>query len=345
MSTETPPDLPHLLHEALSQLGWKCNPEHLVQRLHRLNIGLPREDEFAVVCSWLGYCTLVHKLDQTQSPSSSEGVFQVPDLLAVFQREGRLIPVLVEVKTSTEKKLSFKTDYYNKLKSYAKLLGLPMLIAWKFHGFWALFDINQMELAKTNYNIDFGKAMSESLLGVLAGDFSYTLPRGTGIHLRMRKEKLISSVRHDSEVHEEWHMVIEDALHVDGDGKKRRDLSPDVQALFFVNNLKEEQEHTSSHVHWRFLVQDDENKFAHMALVGLLNWYSSGSEPLNWREVVARIAPVPGITDFEATVKRALRAGVVKYIFHLQPQTMPAFLGAANLRNSSKTEAMGVPSE
>lgn len=326
MSTESPSDLSHLLHKALSQLGWKCSPEHLAQRLDRLNIGLPSEDEFAVVCSWLGRCSLVHKLDQTQSPLSSKEVFQVPDLLAVFQREGRSIPVLVEVKTS-KKKLSFKPDYYNKLKSYAKLLGLPMLIAWKFHGFWALFDINQMELAKINYNIDFGKAMSESLLGVLAGDFSYTLPRGTGIHLRMRKEKLISSVRHDSEVHEKWHMVVDDVHFVDRDGKRRRDFASDIQALFFVNNLVEEQEHTPSHVHWRFLVQDDENKFAYMALVGLLNWYSSESEPLNWREVVARIAPVPGITDFEVTVNRALHDGVVKYIFHYGPQTMPAFLG------------------
>lgn len=329
MSIDSPKDLPHLLHEAFTQLGWNCSPEHLAQRLNRLNIGLPREDEFAVVCSWLGRCSLVHKLDQRQSPAASESMFQVPDLLAVFQREDRTIPVLVEVKSSTEKKLSFKPDYYNKLKSYANLLRLPMLIAWKHHGFWALFDIDHMELANTNYNINLSRAMTESLLGVLAGDFSYTLPRGTGIHLRMRKEKLVSSDRQGPEIHEEWHMVIDDALHVDRDGKERRDLSPDIQALFFVNDLEEEQEQTPSHVHWRFTVQDDENKFAHMALVRLLNWYSTGNEPLNWREVVARSAPVPGITNFEATVKRALHEGIVKYIFHIQPQTMPAFLGAA----------------
>lgn len=329
MPLDPPPDLPYLLHEALSQLGWNCSAEHLAQRVNRLHIGLPREDEFAVVCSWLGRCVLVHKLDQTQSPSSSEETYQVPDLFATFTREGRLIPTLIEVKSSTENKLSFKPEYHAQLKAYANLLGLPMLIAWKFHGLWSLFDIAHMELAEVNYNIHFSKAMSENLLGVLAGDFSYTLPRGAGLHLRMRKEKLLSSVRTGPEVHEEWHMVIDDALHIDRDGNKRRDLSAEVQTLFFVNDLEEEQEHTPSHVHWRFTVQDDENKFAHMALVRLLHWYSSGDKPLNWREVVTRSAPVPGMTDFGATVDRALREGVVKYIFRIEPQTKPTFLSAA----------------
>jgi hypothetical protein len=235
----------------------------------------------------------------------------------------------VEVKATTENKLSFKPDYRAKLKAYANLLGLQMLIAWKFHGVWSLFDIDHMELAKTNYNISLSKALSESLLGVLAGDFSYTLPHGTGIHLRLRKEKLISSVRNGAEVHEEWHMVVDDALHVDRDGKERRDLSPDVQALFFANSLEEDQDYGPSHVHWRFLVKDDENKFAHMALVALLNWYSTSEKPLSWREIIARHSPVPGISDFKSTVAKALQEGVVKYIFHIRPQTMPAFLDAA----------------
>lgn len=324
-----PSDIAHLLHEALSQLGWSHDPQSLAQQLVQLNRGLPREDEFAVVCTWLGKCSLVHKLDQIQAPASSSEIFQVPDLLAVFQREERKIPVLIEVKASQARTLSFRPDYRDRLLAYAKTLGLPMLIAWKHHSLWSLFDINHMKMADKNYNIAFGTAMAESLLSTLAGDFSYTLPRGTGLHLRMKKEELLSSVRSGSDIQEEWRMVIDDVHHTDRNGTQRLDLPADVQALFFVNNLEESQEHTPTHVHWHFTVDDDENKFAHMALSGLLNWYLSSGESLNWREVVGRGTPVPGVNNFSETVKRALDEGIVQYIFHLQPQTHPSFLSAA----------------
>ncbi len=236
--------------------------------------------------------------------------------------------MLIEVKSTEVRTLSFRPDYRNRLLAYAEVLRLPMLIAWKHHSIWSLFDISHMQMARKNYNISIGAALSESLLSALAGDFSYTLPRGTGLHLRLRKEELTSSTRRESEIREEWRMVVDDVYYTDRDGKQRRDLSPDIQALFFVNSLEESQEHTASHVNWHFTVDDDENKFAHMALVGLLDWYTGTGETLNWREVVKRTTPVPGVADFAETVKRALDEGVVKSIFHLKPQTLPLFLSA-----------------
>lgn len=329
MTPISPPDLPHLLHEALTLLGWAANPQRLAQQLAVLHTGLPQEDEFAVVCTWLGRCSLIHKLDQNQAPPASAERFQVPDLLAFFEYEGKTIPVLIEVKSSISRTLSFRPDYHQRLKAYGRTLGLPVLIAWKHHGLWSLFDIDQMYLAEKNFNIALGKALSESLLGILAGDFTYTLPQGTGLHLRMRKDELISTRRNGSELHEEWRMVLDDAYHTDRDGAERRDIGPDIQALFFVNALQERQEHTPTHILWHFTVEDDENKFAHMALAGLLNWYTTNGDSLNWREVVARHAPVPGVNDFAGTVERALHQKFVKYIFHVQPQTTPSFLGVA----------------
>lgn len=322
-----PPDIAHLLHEALSQLGWSHDPGRLAQQLAQLNRGLPREDEFAVVCTWLGRCKLVHKLDQVQAPADSSKTFQVPDLLAVFQHKERTIPVVIEVKSSEARTLSFRPDYRDRLLAYAETVGLPILVAWKHHSIWSLFDIKQMKLAEKNYNIALGTALSENLLSCLAGDFSYTLPRGAGLHLRMKKEELLSSDRSGSEINEEWRMVIDDVYFTDRDGNLRRNLSADVQTLFFVNDLEATQDHTASHVHWHFTVEDDENKFAHMALSGLLNWYLGSGESLNWREVVGRGTPVPGVNNFSETVKRALDEGVVKYIFHIQPKTSPPFLG------------------
>jgi hypothetical protein len=47
--------------------------------------------------------------------------------------------------------------------------------------------LRHAQLANLNYKIDFGTAMKENLLGVLAGDFSYRLVPGTRIRMRMRK--------------------------------------------------------------------------------------------------------------------------------------------------------------
>lgn len=70
-----PDDIEHLVYEALSQIGWKTDAKRLASRLVRLHAGLPREDEFAVVCTWLGRCPLIHKLDQSQAPTGSSSLY------------------------------------------------------------------------------------------------------------------------------------------------------------------------------------------------------------------------------------------------------------------------------
>lgn len=324
----TPDEIEHLVYEALSQLGWKADAKRLASRVARLHIGLPREDEFAVVCTWLGRCSLIHKLDQRQAPSMSQEEFQIPDLLAVFRSSNKSIPVLIEVKSKISKSLSFTSDYYSRLKQYAEALRLPLLIAWKRHGIWMLFDINNMNLAKTNYNITFSKAMGENLLGVLAGDFSYTIAKGVGIHISIKKEELLSESVNGESTEQEWRMIIDDTFHTDGNGKTRRDLAPAVQSLLLAHDLDSSEEHTATHIYQHFMVGEDRSKFAHMALVGFLNWQTPTGATLNWRSVVTKPTPIDGIDDFENTIKEAMREQIVTHAFHIQPQTKPAFLDA-----------------
>jgi len=321
----------HLIYGALVQLGWQADARRLANRVARLHLGLPREDEFAVVCTWLGRCALIHKLDQRESPASAAGQFQVPDLMAVFVVDGREVPVLIEVKSKTSATLSFRADYYAGLRRYAALLRLPLLVAWKYHGFWTLFDIDHMKLAKTNYNVTFSKAMSEGLLGVLAGDFSYSLAEGSGIHLQLRKEKLISESESEEvgTIEQQWQMRFDDVYYTDGTGKKRRDLAKGIEALFLAHDLKSSDDHTDTHVTMHFTVGEDKNKFAHMSLVGLLDWQAPTGEAINWRTVATRPIAVPGIDDFAKSVSDALHEKVVTHIFHMQPQTHAPFLNAA----------------
>lgn len=83
-----PDDLARLIQDVLSELGYAANARELAKRVHRLDLGLPAEDEFSVICSWLGKCRLLHKLDQKQVPPGSRDTFQVPDLLALFDIGG-----------------------------------------------------------------------------------------------------------------------------------------------------------------------------------------------------------------------------------------------------------------
>ena len=136
-----------LLFEAMQQLGSAAKPDDVAARVKRLEVGLPAEDELSAVFSWLGRCRLVHKLDQLQTPSSSKNVWRVPDLLAVFEYDGRTIPVLIEVKTSKKPQLSWRPEFRDALRRYAELLGLPLLIAWRYQSIWTLFEASHLRIA------------------------------------------------------------------------------------------------------------------------------------------------------------------------------------------------------
>ncbi len=60
-----------LIQEALAELGREADPSQIAEQVRRLDRGLPAEDEFIAVCSWLGKTCLVHKLDQHHAPRQS----------------------------------------------------------------------------------------------------------------------------------------------------------------------------------------------------------------------------------------------------------------------------------
>jgi hypothetical protein len=116
-----PRDAERLIHSVLTELGWDTDVSAVAARVRRLDVGLPCEDEFSVVCAWLGKCLLSHKLDQHQLPISSRKEFQVPDLLAMFTTQKTKSPVLIEIKYKKGKTLSFPPDYLDRLKKLRRL--------------------------------------------------------------------------------------------------------------------------------------------------------------------------------------------------------------------------------
>lgn len=322
-----PDDFARLIHESLEQLGWKADVKEVIDRINRLDAGLPLEDEFSIICGWLGRCRLIHKLDQQQYPLSSKSEFQVPDLIGRFiLRDGNECTVLIEVKTSKNNVLSFKPEYYEKLKAYGDILGLPVLVAWKKYNLWSLVSIDEFSLAKKNYNLSFGDAMKNSLLGIMAGDFSYTPEINSGLHLSFKKEKLIESVETETVIQQSWHATFDDVYFTNGENEIIRDLSPIAQQLFHSWDLDKSELFTDTHIELHYVVKKESSMFAHMALTRLLLFYSPVNESLHWRKYLSDHTIISTVQDFRKGIEENLKRGTIKYMFDLLPASFPVFL-------------------
>lgn len=321
-----PTDAARLIQDVLAELGWPADATTVADEVRRLDIGLPLEDEFSVVCAWLGKCQLLHKLDQQQVPVASKDEFQVPDLLAKFSTQTIKSPVLIEVKSKKDKRLSFKPEYIRRLQNYADLVNMPLLIAWKFHNLWMLFEARHMKKAAKNFNITLETAARENLLGVLVGDVAYKIGAGAGIHLRFRKDKLTGTEKTADGHSEEWMATIDKVVFTDYEGNPRTDLDSEVQSLFSAGELYEKQDHTDSHIHFHFVAGEEGMQFAHSALVHLLNWESPDNDRLHWRGFLRKDQVTANVSNFSAALNAAYQQKVVSHVFHFQPHAMPEFL-------------------
>lgn len=325
-----PSDLERLIHESLEQLGWDADAEALANKVKRLDIGLPLEDEFSVLCGWLGQCKLIHKLDQQQYPVASKEEFQVPDLFATFKRNDQSIPVLIEVKSSHKNVLSFTPQYIGKLKAYSELFDLPILIAWKNKfGIWTLNSLDSFKQAKKNYNLSLTDAMRDSLMGYLVGDFGYSLGIGAGVHIQAKKKKLVDVevVEKETKWNENWETVIDDVYFSSYDGGKFRDLSPLAQQVFFAWDLSEESTVTDSHLTIHNVCSESSMLFAQMALTRVLSFRTSFSDQqIRWRAVLGGNKILDNLADFREGIKENMEKKIVHYVIDPIPKTIPAFL-------------------
>lgn len=319
-------ELARLTYEAIAQLGDEADAEAVANRVKRLDKGLPAEDEFMVVNTWLGQCPLIHKLDQVQMPPDSAKKYQVPDLLASFAVNDKQVAVLIEVKTSRDNVLSFRPDYYGRLGRYSELLGLPLLIAWKWRGVWCLFEATHMVQRNKNYNINWQTALQENLLGLLAGDFSYVLGEGVGIHIRFRKAELVETSLLGDETEEKWTTQIDDVYYTNNQGERIEALDARIQAAVMIAELDENTEVTDTHILQHFTAPEDTGLFAHAALVRMLSFRDPKAPHIHWRSHTKDASALKSISGFKETVTEGIAAGVVRYVFTLQPKTKPKFI-------------------
>jgi Holliday junction resolvase len=306
-----------ILYEAAEQTAWS-DPEQIAALAKRLLLGLPAEDEFSVIISWLGRCRLVHKLDQLQFPAASKDTYRVPDLLAVFEFKGAVFPVLVEVKVKQENKLSWRPDFMDGLKRYSDLTGLPLLVAWKNKTFWTLFEARHFKRAITNYNITFDVAIKQTLMSVLAGDFSFSLHPGVGLHLEMKKLK---------KTNEGWIVRIDKSYYTDADATRLK-LVPGLYPLFVSSFSGSDVEETDTHLRQSFVVPDPPfSEFAHRTL-GTLIWLGSGKGDrlASWRAILQGKTPPELAHAFLKAVPEAKPHNVLRSFQHIAPKDWPQFI-------------------
>ncbi len=310
-----------MLYEAAEQLGWS-DPKEIAERAKGLERGLPAEDELSAVLFWLGRCRLVHKLDQFPYPPASRKDYRVPDLLVIFEGSQGPIPVLIEVKSQEDNVLSWRPDYLAGLNQYASVVGLPLLVAWKHKTFWTLFETRHFTPAAKNMTVSFEAAMRESVLGVLAGDFSFSFREGAAMNLKMRKLRKTKNG---------FHVVVEDAYFSDPAGNRAKDKdTAGVMLLFMCIEDDAVLEETEDTLLQRFVIRSSKQaEFAHRALVNILATFRRERKSLLWRQVLKqKKLPLMSSGGPRQAAARALKAGLLQYQFDINPAHDAAVYGA-----------------
>ena len=318
-----------MIYQALETMGWQGDKDDIVKRVERMRLGMPAEDEFATVIAWLSRCRLVHRLDQFQIPPESKSRYQVPDLLAIFDVNGREIPVLIEVKKTDKTKLAWPSAYWNELHSYGRSLGLPVLVAWNFHGIWTLCEISHFRKCEKQYRLPVKKAVQENLLGVLAGDFGYVMQPGVGLTIIASKEALLAVEPEPSGGRtERWRLVIREAYYSNKNGQRTNKLPEGLWPLFLAGEMESIDEITDSEVMQRFVIAEDAGiQFASRALGALVAFMMPDGEKISWRKVMESGGPHISPSEImRNAIQRGIELGYVRYGMDQVPQTNPEFL-------------------
>jgi len=316
-----------LVREAMEQFDWKVGTvEQLVDRIRRLEFGLPAEDHFIALLSWLGRCQLVHKIDQEVYPLTERGSVRIPDLLAVFRTPSGERSVAIEVKTTVDKKISWRSDYVNQLRKYSSLIGMPVLVScyWRWHGInlWTLNDLDTFVLAKTNYHLTWQTALRENLLGVLAGDFNIVLKSGVGIHFVFKKIDLVSSNAMMQK--QQWKTELAEVYFTNSNGERLTDGNNDILSLLMHFPLEEKTKIDEIYIHHSFIVSAEQTMM--FAQQGLFSFKRDDSE--RWSSILNSGRADPGAEYVRNKAAMGFETKVSQYILDVRPQTMPVWLKA-----------------
>ncbi len=325
MEPSSADELARLLFEATEGQGPRADSKEVIARFKRLEMGLPAEDEFALMLAWLGKCRLVHRLDQQQSPPESRSNYQVPDLLAIFDFEGKELPVLIEVKTSKKKRLSWKVQYWDKLKRYAGAVQLPILVAckWTEAGLWSLVDLDCFDASEATKKLQFADAVQNDLLGILAGNFYYTFQPRVGLHLKFEKISEAPSEEPDTRT---YRMIVREAYFYNSKGEVRAKLANWLFPMFLDYDHETRTVDGDKFLDQDYFIPDPAAmQIAYKLLPQVVRGLAQGQKP-HWRKLLRDCDFAISCPELQRSASKEFETGMLQYIMEYRPKQLPSFL-------------------
>ena len=306
------------IQEVANNLGWDSDISKLVERVKQIDKGLVQEDEFIYILNWSNRCSLVHKLDQFFIPPQAKKKYTIPDLLVIFDHNGKKTPFFIEIKTSKDNKLSWTENYYCGLENYARETGIPILIAWKWSNLdiWTLFELKHFKKDITNFKIGFEKAHFENLMSLLVGDYTI-IPYNIGFHFKFKKQKLIKEEQDQSL----WEAIFE-SIYITGESEEEIETVNSELFLFLFSLALEEEVSVEKdeYIIQSYRVRTDEFICAQSIPVRLAKLLSV-DDNVNW---LSKLKGQQFYIDYDklyVSLSQCIEKHVIRNIFHTIPHT------------------------
>lgn len=304
-----------IFQRAMAELGVKGDAELFIKRVKELDKGLASEDEFLFLLNWTGRCSLFNKLEQSIVPLESKEKYTIPDILSVFEVEGRKQPYLIEIKASKKNSLSWTEKYYQGLINYSALIGIPILIAWKWTQFetWLLFDIKHFSKGPSNYKIGYEKAYQESMMSKLVGDYFVVPYDEFGLYFKFRK---VSKAKEEART-ETWNMIIEDIYFVGKNGQRVNGLDPSMVALLLSFETDQETTVNDKYVLTKYYPSPNKSTFAQSIPIRLARAMSVNET--NWIERIKTNSYPVSYSKLYKALDEGINKGLIRNILHIKP--------------------------
>lgn len=312
----------HVVVRAAEQLDWQLDdPKAFLRRVQHVEYGLSSEMEFAALLRWLGRCPMVHRLSEDVL-ADTEVPWSVPDLITVFSLAGSIFPALIEVKTTKRPILKVKKTYLSRLQAYAKLLHLPLLIAWRPRsiGFWVMVDPIQISPVDANtLSLNLNDALRNDLMSLVAGDF-YIVPE-QGVGLRIEAMRISAKIPTDDGYEAKYR--INKACILDSDRNEVNKVPNSIIWMIF-SAMHYHQEVTDKAIVQSFLTHGGMIR-AQMVLRTAGSFPLEEGQRIHWKEVGTNLDAIISSSSLLSDAQNHFGT-FVQYIFHQQPQAVPGFL-------------------
>jgi hypothetical protein len=316
-------NLAHRLYPHIATAEADITTEALAERVESLTRGLLPEDEFAATAMWLGNCAAIHRIDQSRMPLQvAPDEMRAPDFLAFPIVNDRPMPILIEVKSAKDVVLDWSEKYLASLRRFADLLGLPLLVAWKWGDNWTLVDHRHFEKNLTAYRLTLVKAFKQDVMCVLFRDLRVMM--NPEIELTFDFEMLDEVAGHAGDLIPTGQFKAKIAgVGFYRNGKKmtgKLDF-----ALFLATPSESEFRRTSKQTCQQIYRPVRDTGFTlSRVLVAQLSAAAEGD--LNWHQILARGKFPSNGSDVRNSLQAGLDQGFVQYVMDVVPNTWPDFL-------------------